>query len=392
MPKILFLNQVSGPLFRELAEDVADQLGSGELFTHRGYLPSGFSPARLEIVDAPAYDRRSLWRRLWSWTAYLCGALVHAVRSGREPCLFIVSNPPLLAWVGWWLNVVRGQRYVVLVYDVYPGLLENLGRIRRHGVVAGLWRWMNRVTWARADVIFTIGEHMAVNVRGMLPAQGPGPAVHVIPNWADGTFMRPRPKTENWFAQKLGLGDALCVLYSGNIGHTHDLGPLLEAARQLRDEPEIRFVIIGAGGRWAEIEAWVAREALTNVTLLPFQPEEHIPFTLAMADVGVVTLQAGVEGHSVPSKTYYLLAAGAALLAISRGRNELTEIVSRHGCGIAVPADDAAAVVAALQRFRREPEFLARCRLAARAAQEQFYARQNTAAYVQVLRQCGLAA
>jgi len=137
------------------------------------------------------------------------------------------------------------------------------------------------------------------------------------------------------------------------------------------------------------VQAEAARRRLANLTLLPWQPESNLPFTLAAADVAVVTLEAGVEGHSVPSKTYFALAAGAALLVISRGENELVDLVRATGCGLAVPAGDAGAVVAALERFRREPGFLAGCRAAARASQERHYSRCNTQRYVAALRGAG---
>jgi glycosyltransferase involved in cell wall biosynthesis len=92
-----------------------------------------------------------------------------------------------------------------------------------------------------------------------------------------------------------------------------------------------------------------------------------------------------MEGLSVPSKIYYMLAAGAALLVISRGPNELTDLVKRHQCGLAVPPHDPEAVLAAVHRFSSDAPFLALCRANARAAAVEHYSRRNTEAYIQTI-------
>lgn len=381
---LLLLNQVSGPLFRELAEDLATRFGGGILLTDTSLLPSGYQHPHLRVMAGPNYDRGSVWRRALSWLRYFGRALVMVLTTNRQAHLLIVSNPPFLAWVGWLATLLRGQHYSVLIYDVYPGLLVNLRRLPPHGMLTRLWRWSNRVTWGRAEVIFTIGPHMAVNIAEMLPQAAVG-RIRVVPNWADGRVIQPRPRAENWFAHLQELGDRICVQYSGNLGATHDLGSLLEAAGRLAAAPSFIFLIIGGGARWPALQQQVSARGLINIKLLPWQPEEVLPFSLAAADVAVITLAAGVEGHSIPSKTYYAMAAGSALLVISHGKNELVDLVQEHGCGLAVPAGDVGAIVDALHRFQREPAFLAGCRAAARAAQTKYFSRHNTDAYAMAL-------
>ena len=46
-----------------------------------------------------------------------------------------------------------------------------------------------------------------------------------------------------------------------------------------------------------------------QVTIVPFQPEEVLSYTLACVDVGVVSFAAGAEGVSMPSKTCFTMAA-----------------------------------------------------------------------------------
>ncbi len=376
---VIFLNQVTGPLFRELVEDVAHALGPCLLITGKDKLFQAPREKRLSTSIAPAYDRCNIWRRIYSWVAYFLVAFYRVFRHDKHALLLIVSNPPFLSALGYICAIFRGQRYAVLVYDLYPGLLEGVGKIKKGGLLARLWTRFNRITWSRAETLFTIGDYMAQNIQTLMADISNRPKINSIPNWADGTQIKPRAKDDNWFAASHQQTEKLTVMYSGNIGGTHDLSALLKAAHQLNNDDSIHFLIVGGGVRWAALKEEAAR--MRNVTVLPFQPEEHLPFTLTTADVSIVTLEAGVEGHSVPSKTYYALAAGAALIVISQGPNELTELVDEAQCGVHVAHQEVDTMGRAMKSFRDDPAFLQQCRLNARAAMERHYSRANTALY-----------
>ena len=51
--KILFLNQMAGPLFRELAEDVAEEFGPSILYTGHPHTKNRQGTGKLSIKAAP---------------------------------------------------------------------------------------------------------------------------------------------------------------------------------------------------------------------------------------------------------------------------------------------------------------------------------------------------
>ena len=70
--KILFFNQMAGPLFRELAEDLSAIMPkTSTLFTgHPDTLEIVSSNNKLKINKAPTYNKRSRLFRLLSWINY----------------------------------------------------------------------------------------------------------------------------------------------------------------------------------------------------------------------------------------------------------------------------------------------------------------------------------
>ena len=71
--------------------------------------------------------------------------------------------------------------------------------------------------------------------------------VILFPNWVDTQSFAPMPRNPE-LLQSLGLNpDHFVVVYSGNIGEKQGLDLAIEAARQLRDVPDLSFLIAGEG-------------------------------------------------------------------------------------------------------------------------------------------------
>ena len=57
--------------------------------------------------------------------------------------------------------------------------------------------------------------------------------IKVVYPWTDTSFIKPICKNENWFLAQNKLIDKRVVLYSGNMGITHDLITVLKVAKKL---------------------------------------------------------------------------------------------------------------------------------------------------------------
>lgn len=385
-PKLVLVNQSAGPLFVELAEDLAGNIGLSFLVT--GARPEIRCP-QLMLRPAPAYDRRNLFTRLWSWMRFLLVAQREILSLKPTVPLLVVSNPPMLPWLALLSHLFCGRNYIVLVYDIYPDILINLGKIRSSSLLIHLWRYFNLLSYHHAAQVVTLGSHMARTLQQAARAQRLSVQVSIVPTWVDTDRFVPLDKASNDFALRHGQGVKLTVLYSGNIGFSHDIGILIDAARILCDVESFHFVIIGGGpGKTALVEQ-VRRGNLANVTFLPYQPEEMLPYSLASADVAVVSIGRGAEGLMMPSKTYYAMAVGSALIGISHPPNDLTEVIEQYGCGVNVLPGDVEGLVAALQRFLADEDYLRAARRKARDAAVQHFSRaMNTKRFLGLVQSC----
>ncbi len=373
-PSILVLNQMAGPMTWELVEDLAVEVGTVALLTGHPDTLAKSPGERILVTAAAPYHRGSYPRRIASWLRYLLQAWRWIRRwPATTPVLFF-SNPPLAPWLGWLLHRLRGQRFAVMVHDLYPDVLVGLRGVSPRNPVVQIWRSLNRRAYHRADLVMTLGELMAERLKD----QCPGHEIDVIYPWADTERIRPRPKKGNRFAEQHDLLDKLTVMYSGNMGLGHDIETMLEAADRLRDRDDIRFVFVGAGPKWRLVEDVRKKKKLDNVILLDWQPEDVLPYSLSAADVAVVSLEIGLDGLAIPSKAFSFLAAGAALLLISRKGSELAMMIRRHDCGWLVDPGDTDRFAELVVRAAEHPERLRVARRNSRQTAERLGSRSNS--------------
>ena len=384
--RIIFLNQMAGPLFRELAEDIAKVWPQSVLFTGHPDTVNYSGESCLYIEPAPGYDRSSYFSRFVSWIKYFLKALWFVWKQPKDSMLFITSNPPFLGLTGLFFKCFRRQRYVILVYDIYPDALIALGRLKR-GVVSRCWDFFNRIVYENASQVITIGRDMSKRLGEKFNvSKTDGKKIVCIPPWADIEVIKPLNKKQNQFAAKYDLLDKLTVLYSGNMGHSHDIETILETAKRLRKEAEICFLFIGGGAKWSLVKRSIEEYQLKNMTLLPFQPEEVLPLSMTSGDIGIVTYEDGTQGCMSPSKAYYYMAAGLPLLVISKYETDLTRLVKEKDCGIWVKNGDIDGMTKVVKELSKNPVLLARYKKTARKTAEQFYSRKNSKLFVDALK------
>ena len=368
--EILFINQGGGAMFRDLVLSAHARFGRVVFVTAE---PPGLFDAAVHVVSAVPNDNRSTVARLSGWLRYLTVAFRDIWSRPRGTLLFIVTNPPPAPLLGALAKKWRGQRYVLLYYDIYPEALERFSGLSPQSPLSGILRAVNRLAISQADRVFTISEDMAATLRKYPSVGSIACSPVIIPTWVNVERIRPMAKSVNWFAQKHGQVDKLTVLYSGNMGQVHDLSMLPAIAERLAEYPDIHFMLISDGAKRAELEADCRRRRLTNVTILPLQPEEVLPYTLACGDIGIVSLAAGAEGISMPSKTYFTMAAGSALVGLSSRDSDLAKVIRRFDCGVNVLPGDVDAAVSALLSYHSQRALLERHRSNARLAAETHY-------------------
>lgn len=291
--------------------------------------------------------------RLLAWNIYTAGAMLNLLSLRKGDVLFLRTPPLQLGVPAFFAKAVRGARVLVNVQDIHPDLAIESGILTNPAGIR-FAKALEKGVYRLADKIVVISDGFARNLR----AKGvPGPKLEVLPNWVDTDFLRPLPK-DNSVSRRLGLHDKFVVMYSGTVSISSNLAleRVLDAAKLLAGNEEVRFVIVGEGLKKAAVQAKAASLGLRNTAFLPFQPYSDLPALLASSDVLLVPLDKDKSRLSVPSKLYTFMAAGRPILGLTTPDSEVAAVLRDTDCGPAVPPDDAAAVAAAVLTLMQLPE------------------------------------
>ena len=386
-PALRILNQMAGPMTWELAIDLAAALGRVDMLTgHPDTIAKG-SQAGVHLYATKAYQRGSNFRRFTSWLCYVTHAGIWLLSHARSAPVLVFSNPPITIWVCWLLNRLTGLRYAVMVHDIYPDTLERMKIVRPSNPVARLWRYANRLAYERAEVVMTLGHHMANHIiRQFDPAKTSAGELLVVEPWADENRFEPIEKNNNWFAANHQQIDKLTIMYSGNMGRGHDIESILTASEAFGDEVNVKFMFIGAGPKWEIIADYIDANLPKNISLLPWQSEDDLPFTLATADLGVVSLEKELTGLAVPSKAFSFLAAGVPIIAICEPDTELADAIREFHCGQVCPPGCPQAIVNAIREAQTNVRQMRAWNDGSEKARRHFSRQRNSDRFLAILR------
>ncbi|MCP3981274.1 MAG: glycosyltransferase family 4 protein [bacterium] len=382
----------TGQLLTELGQAMAARgMDVDALCGQPTYYDTNRVPSRIEFggmtirrVNNTQLSKNSRIGKILNSTSFALGVFWRMLFAPRDRLLLIVTNPPFLAWIGWCMRRLRGQRFAYLIHDVYPDIAIKLGYMREGSLVSRLWERLNRRTYRAADTVIVLGRDM----RDVLAAKGvPQEKIRIVENWTDGSLVRPTPRAENPFAKEHGLLDKFVVMYSGNMGLFHDMESIVEAADRLREHADIRFVFIGGGGKLDMMQRYAEEHELPNALFLPYQDKEMLRYTLPTADVALISLSEGCEGLAVPSKLYGTLAAGTPIVANLEPSGEVAQVIEEAECGRVVPVHRPDSIAEAILAYRDDPALTRRHGENARREFEQRYTIERIVAkFEEVLR------
>ena len=287
--------------------------------------------------------RKSFWPRILHYGTFSLTALLGGLLAGKPDILMCYSPPLPLGLSVWLLSRIWNVPWVFQLEDLYPDAAVATGVLRNRYAIK-FFEWMERFLYQRATHISLISEGFR---RNLLDKGIPPDKISLIPVWADPNQVQPMPK-ENAFRKRYELAGRFVVMYAGNIGITSCLEDVVEAAAILKEDQDIRFVIIGEGVKKDELQEDCRKRELHNIQFLPYQPREDFSETLAAADLNLATLNQNSYLTSLPSKIFNIMASARPILVIAPAGCDLANLVSSSDCGVVIPPGDTQALAKAI--------------------------------------------
>jgi colanic acid biosynthesis glycosyl transferase WcaI len=255
----------------------------------------------------------------------------------RDDLVLMVTAPFMLPYAATAAARLKRAGSMLIMHDLYPDVLVMSGLLKPQSLAAKAMRGLNALMFRALSAVVVIGrdtEKLLLQYGEMMRAK-----MHFIPNWATlSPAVRPIAPDNPY---RKPTAARFLVGLSGNLGFTHDPVIVFEAARLLRDNPDIHFLLSGWGIGFDRLKQLQSEANLPNVTFVDRVPDQDLEMFLAAADVWVIPYRKDLAGVSVPSRFYNLLAMGRPVVLVSEPEAEAAQIVREHDIGWVVTPGDA---------------------------------------------------
>ena len=323
---------------------------SGKVFEDFLRAPNKFSTYRgAKIFRTPMMARaQGAARLLLNYLSFAIGASICGgwlLRRRDFDVIFVYEPSPVT--VG--LPAVLLGRFkripiVFWVLDLWPETLSAIGVVRSPRVLGWIGKMVSFIYNHCTLVLGQSQGFLASISKYCIDPQ----KVRYFPSWAEDVFnQKNTPK-----ASEISMcDDCFNVLFAGNVGEAQDLPAVLDAADRLKDNPNIRWLIVGDGRKSDWLQSEVKRRRLQErVFLLGRFPVERMPSFYAHADALLVSLKKDpVFSMTIPGKVQSYLMSGLPLLGMLDG--EGARVIEQAGAGFTSAAGDSAGLAATVLRM-----------------------------------------
>jgi colanic acid biosynthesis glycosyl transferase WcaI len=314
-----------------------------KLYEHENY--HGVSVIRVPIYPDTSYSKinRILNYLSFAFSASFLG--IFLIRPSQYDCIITFQLSPVI--IGLPSIIIKASHFskapiYFWVQDIWPESLEASG-LASEGSVVKIIRQIVSFLYHKSELIL-------VQSKGFIPKvleYGIEPdRVEFMPNWAEDLYQPVESDLE--LAKLEGMQDGFNVLFAGNIGTAQSLETLIETAKMLNDYPDIKFVILGDGANFENLQA--AAKDLSNVFFKGRRPLETMPRYFSIADVLLVQLRRDpLFAITIPSKIQSYMACARPIIAGLEGSG--AQVILDSGAGIVCTPEDAVALRDAVLRL-----------------------------------------
>jgi colanic acid biosynthesis glycosyl transferase WcaI len=325
-------------------------------------------------------EKVSPWKRIIHEATFIITSTLRVLALTPADVYVIVSPPLLLGTAAWLVARLKRAPFVFHVQDLQPDAAVGLGMLRAGWFTRALY-WLEAFAYKHATRVSGISEEIvdAFRRKGV-----PSEKLILFPNGV--VIPEQLPARGNFRARNNFATDEFLAVYAGNLGVKQGLNILLDAAEQLRDQPNIRIILCGDGAERSTLEKAVQDRHLGNMSMLPLHFGPDYQELLVDSDVSLITQQSGSGNAFFPSKLLVTLAHGSPVVTVADEESALAKAVKEGRFGINVLPGDATRLGRTFHELAQDRQALRQWGANGRAYVERYNQRKLLADFFEQLK------
>lgn len=299
---------------------------------------SSYQGARVVRVPMLARGKRSITLALNYLSFFTSASTIgsYKLRGQSFDSIFVYAVSPIMAAIpALVLGRLKKAPVLIWVLDLWPETLSAVGIIK-HPKLLGLVGKMVSWIYNRTDYLLLQSRSFEESVRHYCSRPISPDRLMYFPSWAEDDFSDDVRAPSDLLQRD---DSTFTILFAGNLGVAQNFPAILEAAKVVKSDLAVRWVIVGDGRASEWLVRHVTEHQMDNVLLLGRHPLEKMPALFAAADALLVSLKTNeVFEKTIPGKVQAYLASGKPVIAMIDG--EAAKVVVESGAGMTCGSGD----------------------------------------------------
>ena len=273
---------------------------------------------------------KSIIQRLLNYFSFVySSARVGTSKIGDVDVIMCESPPLFLGYSAMYLKRKKKAKLIFNVSDLWPESAEKLGVVTNkrmlklaYNLEAKLYHKSVLVTGQTQGICKSINERF------------PKVKTYWLPNGVDASYYNPLTVTGNWRKENGFHDNDILFLYAGIIGLAQGLEIILSAAEKVKENSNIKFILLGSGPEKEKLQSIQKHKQLTNVYFFDAVSKTQMPQIVQASDVSIIPLRKlDLFLGAIPSKIFENLAMEKpVILAVDGEAREL--FVNQGKCAL----------------------------------------------------------
>ena len=311
------------------------------LFSHYPKTDGLFAKESIDDIDyiwvkTPKYKSSKSIGRVFSMLVFMINLFFFNIFKMKKPDVIIISSlslfPILNAYI--WAKIFKIE-FIFEVRDIWPLTLIEVGNMSKYHPLVLFLGLFEKLGYKKAKYVVSVlpnaKEHMVS--RGMNENK-----FRYIPNGVNLEEVQNYQEVSNENKSLLPKNKFI-VGYVGTLGIVNAMEYFLDAAKKLKDNSQIHFVIVGKGGEKSKLQEYCKANELSNVTFIDPIPKIEVQSMLKLLDVcwiGAYKHEIYKYGVSANKLFDYMYAAKPIIYSIKSGE----DLITMANCGISIEAEN----------------------------------------------------
>ena len=277
------------------------------------YIEKLYDDLKFVHVYSPSYGDSKM-KRIYS-SIYFSFNLLKISKKFSSPDIIIQTATVPFGNILYYLAKKEKSQYIVEVLDLWPESFAEVGIMSRNNPIMKIGYFLERLQYKKADkLVFSMEGGKQYLIDKEWDKKGIDLSkVFYLNNGVD-------LKDFNFYKSKWIIEDGILkehnikrVIYVGSIRLANNVKMLIDAAENLKEHRDIKFLIYGDGSERENLELYCKQKKIDNVYFRQkWVDPQYIPYILSQSSVNILNYKPQGFGHygGSQSKMFQYMASG----------------------------------------------------------------------------------